>query len=54
MNTDSQSTTTAQANDAWGRIVANALVDLGVNSVVFSPGSRSTPLILGCEAHPHP
>ena len=49
MNADSQLTTTALANDAWGRSVANALVDLGVKSVVFSPGSRSAPLILGCE-----
>jgi 2-succinyl-5-enolpyruvyl-6-hydroxy-3-cyclohexene-1-carboxylate synthase len=47
MNADSQST--ARANDAWGRVAAKTLVDLGVKTVVFSPGSRSTPLILGCE-----
>jgi 2-succinyl-5-enolpyruvyl-6-hydroxy-3-cyclohexene-1-carboxylate synthase len=41
---------TALANEAWGRVVSKALADVGVKSVVFSPGSRSTPLILGCEA----
>ena len=47
MNADSQST--AQANWAWGCAVAKTLVELGVEQVVFSPGSRSTPLVLGCE-----
>ena len=47
MNADSQST--ARANCAWGCAVAKTLFELGVEQVVFSPGSRSTPLVLGCE-----
>ncbi len=47
MNSDSQST--ARANCAWGYAVAKTLFELGVRHVVFSPGSRSTPLVLGCE-----
>ena len=47
MNSDPQST--AKANCAWGYTVAKTLFELGVNHVVFSPGSRSTPLVLGCE-----
>ncbi|MEK9634378.1 MAG: 2-succinyl-5-enolpyruvyl-6-hydroxy-3-cyclohexene-1-carboxylic-acid synthase, partial [Opitutae bacterium] len=47
MNSDPQST--ARANCAWGYAVAKTLFELGVNHVVFSPGSRSTPLVLGCE-----
>ena len=40
---------TAQANSNWGKIVANSLDKLGINDVFFSPGSRSTPLIIGFE-----
>ena len=40
---------TAQANFNWGKIVANSLDKLGINDVFFSPGSRSTPLIIGFE-----
>ncbi|MFP6886167.1 MAG: thiamine pyrophosphate-binding protein, partial [Opitutales bacterium] len=40
----------ARATQAWGTVVARTLVALGVRMVVFSPGSRSTPLVLGCEA----
>ena len=40
---------TAEANFLWGHLVARGLADLGVTSVFFSPGSRSTPLIIGCE-----
>ena len=47
MNADSQST--ARANSVWGSFMAKTLADLGVKIVVFSPGSRSTPLVLGCE-----
>ena len=47
MNSDPQAT--ARANCAWGYAVAKTLFELGVNHVVFSPGSRSTPLVLGCE-----
>ncbi len=43
---------TAQANFAWGQVVAQTLYELGVVTVFFSPGSRSTPLILGFERHP--
>ena len=44
---------TAQANFAWGPVVAQTLHELGIANVFFSPGSRSTPLILGFERHSH-
>ena len=44
------SLTNARANQAWGTTLARTLSFLGVRHVVFSPGSRSTPLILACEA----
>ena len=40
-----------KSNYAWGQIVASTLHDLGVSKVFFSPGSRSTPLVLGFERH---
>jgi len=43
---------TAQANYLWGYATAHGLADLGVEVVFFSPGSRSTPLVLGCEGEP--
>ena len=43
---------TAQANYLWGHTTARGLADLGVEVVFFSPGSRSTPLVLGCEGEP--
>ena len=49
MNYNSEST--AQANFIWGEIVAHTLHELGITQVFFSPGSRSTPLILGLERH---
>lgn len=49
MNLNSEST--AQANFAWGDVVAQTLHELGISMVFFSPGSRSTPLILGLERH---
>ena len=49
MNPNSEST--AQANFIWGEIVAHTLHELGITQVFFSPGSRSTPLILGLERH---
>ncbi len=49
MNHNSEST--AQANFIWGEIVAHTLHELGITQVFFSPGSRSTPLILGLERH---
>lgn len=42
----------AQANYAWGEITAHTLSILGVNKVYFSPGSRSTSLVLAFERHP--
>ena len=44
------SLTNARATQAWGTTLARTLSALGVRHVVFSPGSRSTPLILACEA----
>jgi len=45
----STSEQTAEANYFWGHLVARGLSDLGITTVFFSPGSRSTPLIIGCE-----
>jgi 2-succinyl-5-enolpyruvyl-6-hydroxy-3-cyclohexene-1-carboxylate synthase len=44
------SLTNARATQAWGTTLARTLSAIGVRYVVFSPGSRSTPLILACEA----
>ena len=49
MNQGSESI--AKSNQAWGQIVADTLHDLGISTVFFSPGSRSTPLVLGFERH---
>ena len=45
----SSSKQTAEANYLWGHLIAQGLADLGITTVFFSPGSRSTPLIIGCE-----
>jgi len=45
-------TTTSEANFLWGHTTARCFADLGVEVVFFSPGSRSTPLVLGCEQEP--
>ena len=50
MNLNSEST--AQANFVWGDVVARTLHELGISMVFFSPGSRSTPLVLSLERHP--
>ena len=44
------SLTNARATQAWGTTLSRTLSAIGVRYVVFSPGSRSTPLILACEA----
>ena len=38
-----------KANFLWGNLIAKGLADLGITTVFFSPGSRSTPIIMGCE-----
>ena len=50
MNLNSEST--AQANFVWGDVVARTLHELGISMVFFSPGSRSTPIVLALERHP--
>lgn len=40
---------TARANFLWGQATAQGLADMGVEQVFFSPGSRSTPLVVSCE-----
>ena len=42
---------TGQSNHLWGKLVANALFQFGIRKVFFSPGSRSTPLLIGFEEH---
>ena len=51
MNLDQENT--ALSNITWGEVVAQTFYELGVSNVFFSPGSRSTPLVLGLERHPH-
>ena len=42
----------AQANFLWGHTTARCLADHGVQVIFFSPGSRSTPLVLAFEQEP--
>jgi len=51
MNLDEEET--GNANHLWGIILADALYELGIQQVFFSPGSRSTPLVLALEDHEH-
>ncbi|MCB9006460.1 MAG: hypothetical protein H6656_03645 [Ardenticatenaceae bacterium] len=39
-------------NIHWSQLFVNSLAEAGLESVVISPGSRSTPLTLAFEAHP--
>ena len=43
---------TGLVNFHWAYSLIEGLVTAGVNRVVISPGSRSTPLVLACEQHP--
>ena len=43
---------TVRANQACGKVIAQTLSRLGVSKVVCSPGSRSTPLVLGFDGQP--
>lgn len=42
----------SHVNAWWGAATAEILVRLGVETVVISPGSRSTPLTVACARHP--
>ena len=41
----------AHANMAFGAYFAKTLSTLGIKEIFFSPGSRSTPMIIGIERH---
>lgn len=43
----------AAANLHWAMALIDGLTAAGVDHAVISPGSRSTPLALACELHPH-
>jgi len=42
----------AEANLLWAYALIDGLAAAGVQQAVISPGSRSTPLVLACDAHP--
>lgn len=42
----------ANRNELWGRVVAEELSRCGIREVCVSPGSRSTPLVLGVHGEP--
>ncbi len=42
----------ADPNLQWASALVDGLVDAGVQQVVISPGSRSTPLVLACRDQP--
>jgi len=43
--------TAPNRNTLWGRAIAGELAASGVQTVVISPGSRSTPLTVACDEH---
>ncbi len=43
---------TPNINTLWAKIIVDELVRSGLRTVVISPGSRSTPLVLQFHAHP--
>lgn len=43
-----------EAQEVWARLLVDALVESGVEDVVLSPGSRSTPLVLALVADGRP
>ena len=42
----------AQTNALWGALAAGVLAESGIEEIVLSPGSRSTPLTVACARHP--
>ena len=50
--TETDPETIRYANLAWGVVLAETLVRLGVTFVAVAPGSRSTPLTLALAQHP--
>lgn len=40
-------------NTVWASVLAETLAHLGLQTVVISPGSRSTPLTIAFANHPH-
>lgn len=44
---------TGDDNLLWSAALLDGLLATGVRRAVLSPGSRSTPLALACERHPH-
>lgn len=44
--------TGAVENTVWARAFVDELARCGLREVVIAPGSRSTPLVMACSAHP--
>jgi len=43
---------TGESNLLWAFALIDGLAGAGITRAVISPGSRSTPLVLACDAHP--